>query len=83
MLLIQTPPAFLVAQPELVFLVDANAAAMVICKPRCPISRATTHKDILKSPARMRTLCSAIVEASSSQNCVWDDAKPLAFVAVR
>ena len=61
----------------------ANAAAMVICKPRCPISRATTHKDILKPLARMRTLCSAIVEASSSQNCVWEDAKPLAFLAVR
>ena len=61
----------------------ANAAAMVICKPRCRISRATTHKDILKSPARMRTLCSTIVEASSSQNCSWDDAKPLAFLAVR
>ena len=61
----------------------ANAAAMVICKHRCRISRATTHKDTLTSPARMRTLCFTIVEASSSQNCVWDDAKPLAFFAVR
>ena len=31
----------------------ANAAARVVCTPRRRISRATIHKDILKSPPRM------------------------------